>query len=224
MEFMSPARDQPALCTLSRIHHPRPLWSSFLSLADHAIPVFMSGFTTFTSEPIAAAPQLEPSFEMTLRAADISEGGNHWIPSTQDQDHRDFDCDGYCRGRTQRNSSRSFWRRHCKVRSSPQGAVGQHSQRLAFSEGKSRGEIEGGRGCSCSRAAHPIPYCRLGVHDLPTQTAIRPAQSYFESFEDRLHNGVIEAETLAHVVSLEEERVQIGSKPELPHRWRCTSI
>ena len=42
-----------------------------------------------------------------------------------------------------------------------------------------------------------------------------PAQSYFESFEERLHNGVIEAETLAHVVSLEEERVQIASKPEL---------
>ena len=43
-----------------------------------------------------------------------------------------------------------------------------------------------------------------------------PAQSGFESFEERLHNGVIEAETLAHVVSLEEERVQIASKPELP--------
>ena len=33
----------------------------------------MSGFTTFTPEQIAAAPQLEPPFEMTLRAADISE-------------------------------------------------------------------------------------------------------------------------------------------------------
>ena len=33
----------------------------------------MSGFTTCTSEQIAGAPQLEPSFEKTLRAADISE-------------------------------------------------------------------------------------------------------------------------------------------------------
>ena len=33
----------------------------------------MSGFTTFTPEQTATAPQLEPSFEMTLRAADISE-------------------------------------------------------------------------------------------------------------------------------------------------------
>ena len=33
----------------------------------------MSSFTKFTPEQIAAAPQLEPSSEMTLRAADISE-------------------------------------------------------------------------------------------------------------------------------------------------------
>ena len=51
----------------------------------------------------------------------------------------------------------------------------------------------------------------MNIHD-----AKLPAQSYFESFEERSHNGVIEAETLAHVVSLEEERVQIASKPELP--------
>ena len=51
----------------------------------------------------------------------------------------------------------------------------------------------------------------MNVHD-----AKLPSQSFFESFEERLHNGVIEAETLAHVVTLEEERVQIASKPELP--------
>ena len=50
----------------------------------------------------------------------------------------------------------------------------------------------------------------MNIHD-----AKLPAQSYFESFEERLHNGVTEAETLAHVVSVEEERVQIASKPEL---------
>ena len=42
-------------------------------MAAHAIQVDMFGFTTFTPEQIAAAPQLEPSFEMTLRAAVISE-------------------------------------------------------------------------------------------------------------------------------------------------------
>ena len=67
---MSPARDQ---LYLTRIHHPRPLWSQYSSLAAHAIRMNMSGFTTSTPEQIAAAPQLEPSFEMTLRAADISE-------------------------------------------------------------------------------------------------------------------------------------------------------
>ena len=61
-------------------------------------------------------------------------------------------------------------------------------------------------------------------YGMNTHDAKLPAQSYFESFEERLHNGVIEAETLAHVVILEEERVQIASKPELPRRWGCTWI
>ena len=65
----------------------------------------MSGFTTFTPEQSAAAPQLEPSFEMTLRAADISEEGHHWFSCSQDQDCRDICCDRYYCGRTQRNSS-----------------------------------------------------------------------------------------------------------------------
>ena len=55
----------------------------------------------------------------------------------------------------------------------------------------------------------------MNLHD-----AKLPAQSYFESFEERLHNGVIEAETLAHVVSLEQERVKIASKPELSTQMR----
>ena len=43
-----------------------------------------------------------------------------------------------------------------------------------------------------------------------------PAQSYHEWLEERLHNGVLEAGTLAHVVSQEEEREQMASKPEPP--------
>ena len=53
--------------------------------------------------------------------------------------------------------------------------------------------------------------CGLNIHE-----AKLPLQSYYESFEERLHNGVIEAETLAHVVSLEEERERMASKPEPP--------
>ena len=68
---MSPARDSACFVYLTRIQHP--LWSQFSSLAAYAIRVNMFGFTTFTLEQIAAAPQLEPSFEMTLRAVDISE-------------------------------------------------------------------------------------------------------------------------------------------------------
>ena len=75
----------------------------------------------------------------------------------------------------------------------------------------------------------PIQYHheRLGVHVVSVQTqyglniheAKLPSQSYNESFEERLHNGVIEAETLAHAVSLEEEREQWRQNRSFPHRW-----
>ena len=39
-----------------------------------------------------------------------------------------------------------------------------------------------------------------------------PAQSYHEAFEERLHDGAIEAETLAHVVSIAEEQKQPKSE------------
>ena len=51
----------------------------------------------------------------------------------------------------------------------------------------------------------------LNIHEVKL-----PSKSYCESLEERLHNGVIEAETLAHAVSLEEEREQMASKPEPP--------
>ena len=60
-------------------------------------------------------------------------------------------------------------------------------------------------------------------YGLNTHEAKLPSQSYYESFEERLHNGVIEAETLAHVVSLEEEREQMASKPEPHHTDGITS-
>ena len=51
----------------------------------------------------------------------------------------------------------------------------------------------------------------MTIHD-----AKLPAHGYYESFEERLHIGIIEAEALVHVVSLADEREQIASKPEPP--------
>ena len=53
-------------------------------------------------------------------------------------------------------------------------------------------------------------------YGLNTHEAKLPSQSFYESFEERLHKRVIEAETLAHVVSREEEREQMAFKPEPP--------
>ena len=43
-----------------------------------------------------------------------------------------------------------------------------------------------------------------------------PAQSYYEAFEESLHDGTIQAETLSHVVSIAEEQKQRASRPEPP--------
>ena len=43
-----------------------------------------------------------------------------------------------------------------------------------------------------------------------------PAQSYYEAFEESLHDGTIQAETLSHVVSIAEEQKQRAGRPEHP--------
>ena len=43
-----------------------------------------------------------------------------------------------------------------------------------------------------------------------------PAQSNYEAFEESLHDGTIQAETLSHVVSIAEEQKQRAGRPEPP--------
>ena len=102
--------------------------------------------------------------------------------------------------------------------------MGQYPQRLVGFESESRSQDEGGRSRSSTWATHSVSHERLGVHVVSVQNTIwadrheakLPSQSYFESFDERLHNGFTEAEILAHVVSLEEEREQMAVKPEPP--------
>ena len=43
------------------------------------------------------------------------------------------------------------------------------------------------------------------IHD-----SMLPSHSYFDSVEERLHDGRLKAETLAHDVSLQEEQAETG--------------
>ena len=43
-----------------------------------------------------------------------------------------------------------------------------------------------------------------------------PAQRYYEAFEESLHDGTIQAQTLSHVVSNAEEQKQRAGRPEPP--------
>ena len=104
-EFMSPARAQLALYTLP-VYISSPVVAVIpISCSSRVFRVFMSGFSTFIPKQIPAAPQLEPSFEMTLRAADISEEVITGFRVHKIKTAAIFAVDGYYRGRTQRNSS-----------------------------------------------------------------------------------------------------------------------
>ena len=181
----------------------------------------MSGFTTFTPEQIAATPQLEPFFEMTLRAADISEE-----VITGFRVHKIKTAAIFCCATVE--ELKETVRESFGVDTAKYGVphkVGWANIHNAWLSVKVSQEVKSKVDAVGRAYGQPIQYLTLdwasmifqfkqqywmNIHD-----AKLPAQSYFESFEERLHNGVIEAETLAHVVSLEEEAIQIASKPEL---------
>ena len=49
-----------------------------------------------------------------------------------------------------------------------------------------------------------------------------PAQCYFETFEEKINEGRLRAETLAQVISLQEEEAAERSKPEHPKQLHLT--
>ena len=181
------------------------------SLAAHAIRVNMSGFTTFSPEQIAAAPQSVPSFEMTLRAADISEEVISGFRVHRIQNAATFAA---------MDSSPE------ELKSTIRDALGVDTEwantHNAWLAAKVNLEVK--TRVDAVARAHGQPIQNLTkdrasmLLQFKTQYGLNIHEaklpSHYESFEERLHNGVIEAETLAHVVSLEEEREQMASKPE----------
>ena len=184
----------------------------------------MAGFTTFTSALIAAVPLLEPAFEMTLQAADV-----HEDVITGFRVHKTKNAATFCRnrhhsGRAQDHIPRSFRHRHCQER--PAHKLKWANIHNAWMAAKVNLEVNTKVDAVSRARLQPIQFLAadwpssivqfksqygMAIHD-----AKLPAQSCCESFEERLHSGVVETETLAHEVSLEEEREQISSRPEPP--------
>ena len=61
--------------------------------------------------------------------------------------------------------------------------------------------------------------CGANVHD-----AKLLAHSHYESFEAQLQDETLEAETLAHVLTVAEEKTILKNKPEPPQQTCCISI
>ena len=185
----------------------------------------VSGFTTCTPEQIAAAPQFEPSSEMTLRAADISEE-----EKTGFRVHKIKDAAIFAAMDTTAEELKDTVREAFGVDTAKYGLphkVEWANIRNAWLAVKVNHEVKTRVDAVARAHGQHIQYLtadwasmlvqfKKKQYGLNIHEAKLPAQSYYESFEERLHNEVIEAGTLAHVVSLEEEREQMASKPEPP--------
>ena len=132
----------------------------------------MSGFTTFTPEQIAAAPQSEPLFEMTLRAAVISEEVITGFRVHKIKNAPIFAAMDTTAEEVKDTVREAFGSDTVKY-GSPYKVewANIHNPGLAA---KVNHEVknEGGRSGSSTWAAHPICHGRLGVHVVSVQTTI----------------------------------------------------
>ena len=184
----------------------------------------MADFLTFTSEQIAASPPLDPVFEHMLRSSFVHENVITAIRVQKIRNAATFAA---------MDSTAEDLKETCKeafgIDPSKYGIshkvewANVHNAWLA-----SKVNVEVKTKVEAVTRAHGQPITLLTAdwaslivqfktqYGMSIHDAKLPAQSYYESFEERLHNGIIEAETLAHVVSLADEREQIASKPEPP--------
>ena len=185
---------------------------------------------TFTPDQIAASPPLEPAFENILRSFICSRRRHFSDQSPEDQECSDLRGRGPHSRRTQGDMQRSIQDRRLEARSHSQSGVGHvhHAWLLARVYVEVKTKVD-----AVTRAyGQPITFLTADwvtltvqvkmQHGMSIHDAKLPAQSYYESFEERLHNGFFEDETLAHVVSLADDHEQIASKPEPPFHLDVT--
>ena len=210
---------------LTRAHHSfRQLLPRLLYCSSRDSIGVMADFLTFTSEQIAASPPLDPVFEHMLRSSFVHENVITAIRVQKIRNAATFAA---------MDSTAEDLKETCKeafgIDPSKYGIshkvewANVHNAWLA-----SKVNVEVKTKVEAVTRAHGQPITLLTAdwaslivqfktqYGMSIHDAKPPAQSYYESFEERLHNGIIEAETLAHVVSLADEREQIASKPEPP--------
>ena len=177
----------------------------------------------FTAQEIASAPNLEPALEGLLRSNEVHEDIIIAFRVQQIKTRALF---------TALDSTEEGFKSTCKeafgVNTEEKGGGFPHKREwaklnTAWAQAKITGEaIER---VNATKRAHgePVAFLTADWTSLIREFKVQrgkledeelPAQSYYEAFEEGLHDGTLEAETLAHVVSLADEKKQRASRPE----------
>ena len=205
----------------------------------HLIPNFLEYFfktTTamyckITSEEQAAAPHLDPFFEAVLRS--------HGVHDEIILNFRRNDVLSeavFVALDTSEEGLRAMAKDACGLDLSPTGGL-IHKREMAkvvasWKESRLQSDTKAKVDAVARAHGEPVSY-------LPSQwvkmlksfqdrygqripECYLPAQCYFETFEEKINEGRLRAQTLAKVISLEEEEGQERSKPEHPKQLHLT--
>ena len=198
---------------------------SFVYFLEYFIGMSTAKFCTFTAEQQATAPHLDPSLEAVLRSHGV-----------HDEVIMNFRCNDvlsqafFVALDSSEEGLRSMSKDAFGIDLSSEGGF-IHKREMAkviASWKESRIQSETNAKVDAVARAHGEPVSYLpsewvkilktfkDKHGQRIPEYYFPEQCYFEVFEEKVNEGRLRAETLAQVISLEEEEAQERSKPEHP--------
>ena len=204
---------------------------SFVYFLEHFIWMSTAKFCTFTAEQQGTAPHLDPSLEAVLRSHAV-----------HDEINMNFSCNDvlsqavFVALDSSEEGLRSMAKDAFGIDLSTEGGF-IHKREMAkviasWKESRIQSESETKVDAVARAHGEPVSYLPSEwVKILKTfkdkygqriPEYCRPAQCYFEVFVEEVNEGRLRAETLAQVISLEEEEAQERSKPEHPKQLHLT--
>ena len=209
---------------------PRPARDQHLCNSSHSLRRFrlslylvVTSFISFTDEQIANAPKLEPSLEGLLLSANVKP---QIIDAFRVQEITSVNL------MVALDSTEEGFMKTCKQAFEIDTEAGDFAHKREWAKlnmvwKQARITCDTKDRVDAVKRAHGEPVSFLTADWVSLlrqfkqqrgkiQDSELPAQSYYEAFEESLHDGTIQAETLPHVVSIAEEQNQRANRPEPP--------
>ena len=216
---------------------PRPARDQHLCNSSHSLRRFrftlylvVMSFISFTDEEIANAPKLEPSLEGLLLSANVKP---QIIDAFRVQEITSVNL------MVALDSTEEGFMKTCKQAFGIDTEAGDFAHKREWAKlnmvwKQARITCDTKDRVDAVKRAHGEPVSFLTADWVSLlrefkqqrgkiQDSELPAQSYYEAFEESLHDGTIQAETLSHVVSIAEEQKQRAGRPNPQSNWDCTS-